>query len=288
MELASIFILSSSPDEFAVIKCPPNINGSYNFDTGVAFIGVTNLTLENLSIVGCGMKHVSGIQIETDSEKRQFIFFRSALFIQNSSNIFLSSINISESNGIGLLIFDTNGTVNISSSYFTNNKLNPKESTRYLAGGGGIYIEYTNCTPGIAMCDPHRNQFNTQSEYTIDHCVFTGNTAIYNFTNGEPDRLAINVHVSFGAGGGLSVQFHGQAKYNSFQILSCLFATNKANSGGGLCVDTKQSPSYNSVEIKNSFFFYNSAYTYQGGGGAYIWVLQCIKPLSKAFTIVTN
>ena len=157
--LTNICVQSNSQDKFAAINCPPNINGSYNFDTGLAFIGVTNLTLKNLNISGCGMKHISGIQIETDSEERHFIFLRSALFILNSSNIFLYNINISESNGIGLLIFDTNGTVNIGCSHFADNKLNPKESTRYLAGGGGIYIEYTNCTPGLAACDPHRNPY---------------------------------------------------------------------------------------------------------------------------------
>ena len=92
--LANICIQSNSQDKFAITKCPPNVKGSYNFDTGLAFVEVTNLTFKNLNILGCGMKHISGIQIETDSEERRFIFLRSAVFILNSSNILLFNINI--------------------------------------------------------------------------------------------------------------------------------------------------------------------------------------------------
>ena len=270
--LTNISIHSHFQNKAAVIKCLPNVNGSYDFDTGLAFIGITNLTLENVILLGCGMKHVSSIQVESDSGKRDFIFLRSAVFILNSTNVFLSNINVSESNGIGLLMFDTNGTISISNSYFIENKLNYQEATRNLAGGGGIYIKFTNCTPGVVVCDPYTNLYNTLSKYTIDQCVFIDNTAIYNFNNREPNRLVSNVHVSFGAGGGLPIQFHGHANRISLQILSCLFYMNKANSGGGLSVVTKQGPSCNHVKIKNSIFLDNSAHTYQGGGGVYMGI----------------
>ena len=271
-DLTNIRIRSYSQSERTVIHCPSNVNSSHDFDTGLAFIKVTDLILENLNILGCGMKHVSTIQFGSDAEEKQFITLRSALFIQNSSNINLFNTVISESNGIGLLLFDTVGTVNITSSLFTENKLNSLEETKYFTGGGGIYIEFTNCTPGVAACDPSSNVHNSLSNYIIANCGFSGNNAIYNFSDSEPDRLASNVHVSFGAGGGLSVQFHGYAQNNTFRIISCIFALNKANSGGGVSVDAKEKSSNNYVEILQSSFYGNLAYMYQGGGGAHMGV----------------
>jgi len=256
----------------AEIKCTPNINGSHSFDTGLAFVGVKNLIIEHLSITGCGMKHNSSILIGMDIETKRFIILRSALFIQNSSNIFIQDMNFFENNGIGLLIYDTNGIVNIINSLFRNNRLDLVEEIKYFTGGGGIYIEFTNCTPGMATCDPHSNLHNANSLYTVDNCTFENNAALYSFSDNEPDRLVSNVHVSFGAGGGLSIQFHGQAYNNSFSVSYCHFDSNEANSGGGLGVDVKQNSSHNFVAIFHSSFKNNSAYMYQGGGGAHMGI----------------
>ena len=93
----------------AVIHCAANVNGTYDFDTGIAFIRVRNLIITKISIVGCGMKHITTNHIGAG----KYIFVRSAVFIQNSTNISLNHMAISESNGIGLLLYDTNGFVNI-------------------------------------------------------------------------------------------------------------------------------------------------------------------------------
>ena len=271
-DLESIRIHADSQSERTFIHCPPNVNNSHDFDTGLAFVRVNNLIIEHLNILGCGMKHISTIQFGSGAEEKQFITLRSSLYIQNSSHITLFNTVISESNGIGLLIFDTIGMVNITKSLFSDNKLNLFEEAKYFTGGGGIYIEFTNCTPGVASCDPNANAHNRLSNYTIDQCVFSGNTAIYKFSDSEPDRLANNVHISFGAGGGLSVQFHGSSRNNSFHITSCIFLLNKANSGGGLSVDAKEDSQGNYVKIWLAYFYGNVAYMYQGGGGAHIGI----------------
>jgi len=105
---------------------------------------VTNLVIDHVNIMGCGMKHNS-----TEFGKEKFITVRSALYIQNSTNISLYNMSISNSNGIGLLMYDTNGTVNITGTSFISNKLDTKEQETPTAGGGGIYIHFTNCTPGL-------------------------------------------------------------------------------------------------------------------------------------------
>ena len=106
------------------------------------------------------MKHVSTNHIGAG----KFITVRSALFIQNSTNVSLDNVTIFESNGIGLLVYDTNGSVSITKSSFINNNLNLSEQRKFLTGGGGIYIEFTKCAPGIMLCNCSRNYFNKQNK----------------------------------------------------------------------------------------------------------------------------
>ena len=138
-----------------VIQCTANVNATYDFDTGIAFLRVRNLSINNITIVGCGMKHVT-----TNHKAEKFVYVRSALFIQNSTNISLDNITVSESNGIGLLIYDTNGSINITKSSFVNNSLNSLEQSKSLTGGGGVYIKFTECAPGFLHCDSKSNHFN--------------------------------------------------------------------------------------------------------------------------------
>ena len=70
----------------STIKCTAE-----NTNSGIAFIQVKNLTIEHLNIIGCGMKHVS----TSTSNNGEFITHLSALYIQNSTNLLLSSVNIS-------------------------------------------------------------------------------------------------------------------------------------------------------------------------------------------------
>ena len=283
--LCNIRLSSEHNDTLAEIKCMPNITGNHSSDTGLAFVGVENLTIEYLTITGCGMKHNSSVLIKT-----RFIILQSALFIQNSSGISIFNVSFVDNNGVGLLIYDTNGTVNIVNSLFMGNKLREAEATEYLAGGGGIYIEFTKCTPGIPKCDPKSNRHHACSHYVVDHCRFVGNIALYNYSDNEPDQLASNIHLYYGVGGGLSVQLHGHAHDNTVVISNNYFDLNKANSGGGLTVDIKQNAGKNSVTILNSLFYNNSADAYPGGGGAYTGI-ALYRQQDKAFNnsyVVTN
>ena len=97
----------------ATIQCEPNVYKNPQFDTGLAFIAVTNLTIEHLTILGCAMNHISTSRI---SVKEDFIVFHSALFILNSTNVFLNYINVSDSDGMGLSFYDTDGNVTIANS----------------------------------------------------------------------------------------------------------------------------------------------------------------------------
>ena len=245
----------------AVIKCSANVNGTYDFDTGIAFVRVRNLVITNISIVGCGMKHITTNHIG----EGKFITARSALYIQNSTNIILHNVMISDSNGIGLLVYDTNGAVNITKSLFINNNLNVFEQSKLFTGGGGVYIEFTECTPGVTQCDSTSNYFNKLTEYTIDQCIFEGNSAIYHLNGSEPENLATGVFITFGTGGGLSLWFYGHAQNNSFQVTSTSFTSNRARYGGGINVHSRQHTQYNNVILSKCSIVGN--YGDDSGGG---------------------
>ena len=245
----------------AVIQCAANVNGTHDFDTGIAFLRVANLAIANISIVGCGMKHVTTNHIGAG----RFIIVRSALFIQNSTDISFDNITISESNGIGLLVYDTNGSVSITKSSFINNDLNSSEQRRFFTGGGGIYIEFTECTPGLTQCDSSGNYFNKLTNYTIDQSIFEANAAIYHLNGSEPEDLVGGIFITFGTGGGLSLWILGHAQNNSFQITSTFFTSNIARYGGGLNVHSRQDTKYNNVNVLECSFLENSGEDSGGG-----------------------
>ena len=262
--LADLHDIRIRSETKAVIQCAANVNGTYDFDTGIAFLRVTNLVITNISIVGCGMKHVSTNHIEAE----KFIIVRSAVFIQNSTDISLDNITISESNGIGLLVYDTNGSVSITNSSFMNNSLDSLEQNKFFTGGGGVYIEFTRCTPGVKKCKPERNSFNKQTQYTIDHCVFEDNAAFYQFNATTPEDLSKGVFITFGTGGGLSLWLYGHAQNNSFQVTSTCFISNNAAFGGGLYVHNRQNTRYNSIQV--SWCRFEGNFGAEGGGGLII------------------
>ena len=259
-ELADLHDIRIRSETKAVIQCAANVNGSYDFDTGIAFVRVSNLIITNISIVGCGMKHVTTNLIAAG----KFILVRSALYIQNSTNISVYNLTISKSNGIGLMVYDTNGTVSIKKSSFINSSLNSLEQRKSLTGGCGLYIEFTVCTPGLLFseCDSKSNHFNKFVKYTIDQCVIEGNTAIFHFNGSKPEDLA---DIAFVSGGGLSLWLFGHAQNNSFQVISTTFVNNRAHFGGGLNVNLRHYTRYNNVEILQCSFIKNLGEDSGGG-----------------------
>ena len=247
--------IRSNASKPAVIMC----NNNSDVDNGVAFLRVSNLTIEHLSIVGCGMKHVTS----SYHGRGNFVSVHSAMFIQNSTNVFLVDFNISNSTGIGLLIYDTSGIVNITRCTFTNNKL---DSLHPNASGGGIHIEFTKCTPGVASCDSHENAYNKYSKYIIAHCTFEGNAATYGYNRSKSEHSTNEHFIAFNCGGGVSLWVYGQAKNNSFKITSSVFIANRAQrGGGGLYIVSKHNVTNNNVEISGCSFIKNIGYK-EGGG----------------------
>ena len=260
--LCNVHIISQANNP-ATIQCEPNVYKDPKFDTGLAFIAVTNLTIEHLTILGCAMNHTSTSRI---SLKEDFIVFHSALFIQNSTNVFLNYINISDSDGIGLSFYDTNGRVTIENSFFIHNLLRFENITaKVVGGGGGIYIEFTKCSPGQIACDPHSNLRNSDSAYLVKNCTFERNLGFFNATD-LADNITADTFVHLGLGGALSLWLDGQARNNSLIIISCIFKSNVAESGGALTIQSRLNVTHTYIVISKCCFISNTAKKHGGGG----------------------
>ena len=248
----------------STIKCTTG-NTDSNTDSGIKFVQVKNLTIEYLNIIGCGMKHVS----TSTSNNGEFITHLSALYIQNSTNILLSSVNISDSNATGLSIVDTNGTITIINSFFTANRVTvPAESSTVISGGGGIYIEYTECAPGVHNCNSSDYVFANNSIINVENCIFDKNRAWYNFNSSFTATLENRTYIGFGAGGGLSLQFNGQAKDVLVHavVVSSTFSNNEASIGGGLSLYFRYNTSNIHLNISRCTFLSNFITGFGGGG----------------------
>ena len=240
-DLRDVKISSAQGSAPVIISCRQGNDG------GIAFIRAKRLLLQYVSIRMCGMAHISSSQVFAS---KQFIHFRSALYFQNSTDLNMKNVKMYENNGIGMAIVDSNGMISIMHSKFSNNSLNPSEQAVNFTGGGGVYIEFTRCTPGLPNCDHSKNLYNFQANYFIEQCTFDVNSN--NYVNSEPDQPASRDHITFGCGGGLSIWMLGNAHNNSFDI-SSNFSRNKANRGGGLCIGFRDSSAHSVISIFQSY-----------------------------------
>ena len=217
-DLQDIKISSAQESAPVVISC------RQGNDAGIAFIRAKRLLLQYVTIRMCGMVHISSSQVCNIS--KQFIYFRSALYFQNSTDLNMTKVKMYENNGIGVAIVDSNGVISIMHSEFSNNSLNSSEQAVNFTGGGGVYIEFTSCTPGLPNCDPSNNLYNYQAKYFIEQCTFDGNSNTY--INSEQDQPGSGSHVTFGCGGGLSIWLFGNANDISFYISSNFLKNSKS------------------------------------------------------------
>ena len=225
-------------------------------DAGIAFVNVRTLVIYSLTMEQCGAERnsTSFIDPHTANETEHL---NVTIYILNCTDVNISHVDIQDSHGTGLSMYDTNGTVDIAYCNFSNNSVSEGEE-----GGGGIHIEFTICSPGIAgHCSDHTGQ-NHESEYNIQNCTFSNNSANY-----PPDNHSY-IHVPFsgsiviprtGKGGGLYISIGANARLNNITIHSCTFENNTATySGGGLMVEFLNSVQNNTVSVVNTTFTMNS------------------------------
>ena len=246
-------------------------------NAGFSFVNVTNVEVSNVTFVKCGaIQSSTYVNVETNTLSP----FLVSLFFLNCTNVNLVSIKVLNSNGTGLAFFDTGGKVSIIHSLFENNTI--KDST--LPGGGGVYIEFTMCPPGMQNCSVRAKTTKHNSYYRFINVTLFKNYAKpvqgegnATFLYQDPERVSNGL----GRGGGLSVTFKGDAKNNTINITSCKLSSNAAvDWGGGLYSIFQDSPQNNILYVSNSEFVQNYCNGKGGGGMDVGFMLYAQRPPS--------
>ena len=241
------------------------------YNAGFAFKNVSDMELKNITFHKCGM--VFNSTSENPNSPDTTLTSKAALLFQYCINVSLKSVVVKNSDGVGVQMYNTKGTVNILYSTFTENKIKEPNIT---SGGGGVYIEFSLCDPGTNgnRCISTNANFTANATYEISFSNFTNNTATV--TNPEEVsflRSGYYTHFAFGRGGGLSVYIKGNASCNTFKIESCHFEDNVALFGAGMFVELQDASTHNMFTIQNSLYISNKVisiplgYTGTSGGG---------------------
>ena len=249
--------ISISGNEGLSLVCTDNTAG------GLYVSAVEGLALSYFTISGCGaMFDTASYNISSSTMTR----VRVALYVINVTNLAMTSTHFQYNPGLGLAVYNTNGNVEFVNCDFISNSV-PEYERSTTAGGGGMLLHYSYCTPGLITCDPSTNTYNSNNRITIDSCRFQGNHATK--PTGTSDE--INFHkeerthtFTLGKGGGLGISFSGNSSQNSVTVKDSVFYNNSAHFGGGLQLLVKDFASGNDISIVGTEFEANFA---SGDGG---------------------
>ena len=232
-------------------------------NAGLAFLNVKNLVIYSLAV-----KHCGALRNSTNVQNQSALRLSVAIYVLNCTKISIISVDISSSNGTGLSLYDTNGEVDIINCNFTDNSITDLSGF----GGGGLYIEFTICTPGFTgtHCKSH-SSLNSNSHYNIQNCNFINNSAY------SPQKVRKFIPPSqqvsvprLGKGGGLYISIGSNAANNTFLVKYCTFIKNQAtHNGGGMIAEFLNSAAQNNVTILETYYTNNTCKQNQfsGGGG---------------------
>lgn len=228
-------------------------------NSGLSFRKVSNLMLENLKFVECGI-YVESTSTNTSSDPPNHTNWTitTAIYIADSHNVTLRQVDIVNSHGVGLVIFNTGGTIKISYCRFIGNCLSPtcshENENHSYPGGGGLHIELIPLQPPVI----------NNSNYFVQDCYFEANVAT------SPVAYASDgTSQYYGRGGGLFIGLAGQTMNNSFLIDNCTFKENMAVWGGALAMYMVNQVQQSHILLHNCHLEDNSS-PMHGGGGALI------------------
>ena len=257
-DINDLSLVGKSYNTVSIVDCSQGTNA------GLKFENVSNLVLSRLQFQNCGSFSPSTSRISLKAMAK----FRAAVYVINTTNATFKSINIVDSNGVGLVLFDVDGYVSILDSNFTGNSVSKEEWLVYN-GGGGLYIEYTYCTPGLVNCDFRSNLYGNDSVYKISRSRFINNHA----TTPPQHSSSIFAHQEkttsrhFGAGGGLLVLIKGNSYNNKIFVMNCHFEHNSAGFGGASLINLQDFVRGNVIHFVNCTVINNHA-NFGGGGVA--------------------
>ncbi len=235
--------------------------------SGLAFVNMTNLTISDLTLFNCSQSRPS-TSIGNVSELYN-VPFRVGLYIWRCRDVVIENIHINETNGVGLVLYETGGRVSIKSSVFHHNGIPENASGTLQYGGGGVNVEFPYCPPGHYE-DEECGKELSGAEYMFTDCNFTNNTARLSSIYSQQFIVqGYSSHQSFGRGGGMAVYFSGNSSNNSVSLSNCHFIGNTAVFGGGLLGEFNDEAQNNNLLLCNCHFIENTCFnsTQENGGG---------------------
>ena len=244
-----------------IVEC---LNAS---DTGIKFVGVSDLRISNLMFINCGSLSESTTRTE---DYKSMALFRTAVYVLNSTDVVVDSVAFVGSRGIGLALFDTNGRVSVLHSNFTSNTV-PEEERLIYNGGGGLYFEHTYCSPGKLSCDFRINPYVSNTTMNISNCHFTDNHA-----TSLPGRSSTLIHQEktrsrrLGHGAAISLSLKSISSDNHITVSSCTFEGSSARYGGAVNINLQDYVEDNEIVFDHCQFFNNHAR--DGGGGLFVGI----------------
>ena len=253
---SNVAIIGSSEDT-VVIQCSPL--------TGLYFFRSTNITLQFLTLLECG-----GVQVSTSRQEMVgFLKFQVSVYMLYCEDVLIDNVAIESSNGTGLTLYNTVGTVTIRYCAFKYNGVSLDKSG---TGGGGLQIEFTDCIPGDdGDCKDGVVSYSSNALYNITTNVFIGNTAKYRYDVSTLD----DDDISLGKGGGVSIIFKGYSNNNVIYLQYTNITNNMAHQGGGVYLALYNEPQTN-INIHNLNILNNTCYNNivdsmaaQGGGAIF-------------------
>jgi predicted outer membrane repeat protein len=272
--LDDITIEGAGPME-SIISCNSSITDNSSA-VGFAFVNMTNLEISKLSFVHCGEMRPSTSKDKPSSTS--FALFFVGVYIWRCVGVNISNVHINDTEGVGLVLYETGGKVDVSQSVFSNNAIpvHARDDPYLGNGGGGVHVDYSPCAPGNPDPACTTAEVEISCIYQFSKCTFLNNTAYgyYQLESSHMSQLGSN-RQTFGRGGGLTV-FAGSRLIVTIDIVTSLFVGNEATYGGGLFIEFGDYIKTGTLNVLNTHFIENIAsqrgvnLRLSGGGGANI------------------
>ena len=289
------------------------INVTIRCDDGVglAFVNVTELSLQNIDIDGCGQ---TGENLSASVQAvKQFVdlFYKVPIedvsigvFAGHCINLTMEHVTIRNTRGIGLVGINIIGNSLLRKVEFRNNVLSqpsnctPLNASNILAGitlaqltttgliGGGAYFLYQNYLPGY--------QIDTTAQHNLEiiQGSYMGNSEcsyVSVVEAGYVDSMDLqDLGYSIGGGGGLTLILAQQEYRVDITVNSSLFKNNTARYGSGVHIGmfagirntrmTFDSCTFLRNGVSRGDFISNPSTSFGGGGGGLSALLNLLRP----------
>ena len=237
---------------------------------GLAFLDIHSLTLEGLTISGCGAKGEDRLELLQQELTNRTLFFyqiRStnsvAVAVGMATDLVVRAVELRETRGLGLLAVNLQGSTVLEDSSFSLNSpsfcyrlpldslgnVNLTESERVGGGAYFVFVDFTDLS------------LNTAASLQVSDTEFTNNSycglSAQIAVSEARERLVDRVGYSLGAGGGLTVLLAQTLYPTDLVVTGSLFKNNTSLLGGGVHLALFEGASGNNITISNCQFLRN-------------------------------